>query len=62
MIHVDSVTVSGMVLSKVSHDILIPFKFQGLVFQSGTHELFSCSFDRTIKIWNVDELTYIETL
>lgn len=34
----------------------------GLVFQKGTHELFSCSFDRTVKIWNLNEMVYVETL
>ena len=36
--------------------------FQGLAFQVGSHELFSCSFDRTVKIWNLDEMAYVETL
>ena len=34
----------------------------GLKFRKGTNELFSCSFDRTVKVWNVDELSYVETL
>jgi len=33
-----------------------------LCFRSGTHQLFSGSHDRTLKIWNVDEMAYIETL
>lgn len=33
-----------------------------LAFQKGTHELFSGSHDRTIKIWNLDEMCYVETL
>jgi ribosomal RNA-processing protein 9 len=32
------------------------------VFQYGSHQLFSCSCDRTVKLWNVDEMAYIETL
>jgi ribosomal RNA-processing protein 9 len=31
------------------------------VFQYGSHQLFSCSCD-TVKLWNVDEMAYIETL
>ena len=31
-----------------------------LAFRRGTNQLYSCSADRTIKIW--DELTYVETL
>ncbi|KAJ3331683.1 pre-rRNA processing protein [Blyttiomyces sp. JEL0837] len=35
----------------------------GLAFRVGrSNQLYSCSHDRTIKLWNVDELTYIETL
>ena len=36
--------------------------FQGLSFRKGTHQLFSSSHDRSVKIWNVDDRTYIETL
>lgn len=35
---------------------------KGLAFCRGSHVLFSCSFDRTVKTWNVDEMTYVETL
>lgn len=31
-----------------------------LAFRRGTNQLYSCSADRTVKIW--DELTYVETL
>jgi len=34
----------------------------GLTFQSGTNQLFSCSDDRSIKIWSLDDRAYIETL
>lgn len=34
----------------------------GLAFREGTHELYSCSFDRTIKIWSVDDRAYMDTL
>jgi ribosomal RNA-processing protein 9 len=36
----------------------------GLAFRHGTHELFSASFDRTVKLWNVGEngIIYVETL
>lgn len=33
-----------------------------LVFRRGTNQLFSASKDRTVKIWSLDELAYIETL
>lgn len=33
-----------------------------LAFRQGTSELFSGSFDRTIKIWNVEDRTYMNTL
>jgi len=34
----------------------------GLVFRKKTHTLYSCSYDRSIKIWNLDEMAYVETL
>jgi ribosomal RNA-processing protein 9 len=35
----------------------------GLVFSGGrSNQLYSCAYDRTIKLWNVDEMSYIETL
>ncbi|KAJ3141048.1 pre-rRNA processing protein [Geranomyces variabilis] len=36
----------------------------GLTFRkvSGSNTLYSCSQDRTIKLWNVDEMSYVETL
>ena len=34
----------------------------GLAFRKKSHTLFSCSLDRAIKIWNLDEMTYVETL
>lgn len=34
----------------------------GLKFRSGSHELYSASLDRTIKLFDVDQLSYIETL
>lgn len=33
-----------------------------LAFRQGTAELFSGSFDRSIKIWNAEDRTYISTL
>jgi WD40 repeat protein len=33
-----------------------------LVFREGSTELFSGSFDRTVKIWNVEDRTYMNTL
>lgn len=34
----------------------------GLVFRRETHQLYSCSKDRSIKIWSLDEMAYVETL
>lgn len=34
----------------------------GLVFRKGTHELYSAAKDRSVKIWSVDELAYVESL
>ncbi|KAM0335765.1 hypothetical protein ACHAQA_000815 [Verticillium albo-atrum] len=34
----------------------------GLAFRRGTNQLYSCSRDRTVKVWSLDELAYVETL
>ncbi|KAJ4268342.1 pre-rRNA processing protein [Fusarium torreyae] len=34
----------------------------GLVFRRGTNQLYSCSKDRTVKVWSLDEMAYVETL
>lgn len=33
-----------------------------LTFRQGSSELFSGSFDRSIKIWNVEDRAYVNTL
>ena len=33
-----------------------------LSFRKGTNTLFSASLDRTVKVWNMDNLTYMDTL
>lgn len=33
-----------------------------LAFRRGTNQLYSCSSDRTIKFWSLDEMVYIQTL
>ncbi|CUS13708.1 unnamed protein product [Tuber aestivum] len=43
------------------------FKFHrgavtGLTFRRGTNQLYSCSADRSVKLWSLDELAYVETL
>ncbi|CAB3368616.1 Hypothetical predicted protein [Cloeon dipterum] len=47
-------------------DLLKTFKHQsavtGVVFRKGTHQLYSSSKDRSVKIWSLDEMTYIESL
>ena len=52
---------------KMSHQsnmsgYVLTLLLQGLAFRIGSHQLFSASHDRSVKIWNVDELAYIETL
>ncbi|KAH8664320.1 WD40-repeat-containing domain protein [Xylariales sp. PMI_506] len=34
----------------------------GLAFRRGTNQLFSASKDRTVKVWSLDDLAYVETL
>merc|ERR1712113_411422 len=34
----------------------------GLIFRESTHELFSCSMDRTVKIWSLNEQAYVDSL
>lgn len=36
--------------------------WQGLVFRQGGQELYSASADATVKVWNVDQMSYVETL
>ncbi|KAG5438678.1 hypothetical protein PCANB_002397 [Pneumocystis canis] len=33
-----------------------------LTFRKGTNQMYSCSSDRTIKIWSLNEMAYIQTL
>lgn len=33
-----------------------------LVFRKDSHQLFSASNDRSVKIWSLDEMAYIESL
>lgn len=37
-------------------------KLTGLAFRLNTHQLFSCSADRSVKVWSLDEMAYVETL
>lgn len=34
----------------------------GLCFVEGVNNLYSCSLDRTVKIWSMQEMTYVDTL
>uniref|UniRef100_A0A383W750 Uncharacterized protein n=1 Tax=Tetradesmus obliquus TaxID=3088 RepID=A0A383W750_TETOB len=34
----------------------------GLAFREGTHTLYSSGFDRTVKIWSLDDGAYVDTL
>uniref|UniRef100_A0A6U2FL69 Uncharacterized protein n=1 Tax=Chlamydomonas euryale TaxID=1486919 RepID=A0A6U2FL69_9CHLO len=33
-----------------------------LAFRDGSHQLFSASFDRTVKMWSLDDRAYMDTL
>jgi ribosomal RNA-processing protein 9 len=33
-----------------------------LAFRDGSHTLYSCGFDRTVKIWSLDDSAYVDTL
>ena len=51
-------------------DTLTPIRFfnhhrdavTGVAFRRGTNQLYSCSKDRTVKVWSLDEMAYVETL
>lgn len=32
------------------------------MFRRGTHTLYSASADRSVKVWSLDEMSYVETL
>ncbi|KAG5680767.1 hypothetical protein PVAND_010254 [Polypedilum vanderplanki] len=34
----------------------------GLAFRKDSHQMFSCSEDRTVRVWSLDEMVYVETL
>jgi ribosomal RNA-processing protein 9 len=34
----------------------------GLAFREGTHTLYSASYDRTVKIWSLENSMYVDTL
>jgi WD40 repeat protein len=34
----------------------------GLAFRPGSHTLYSCSYDRSVKIWSLDDAAYVDTL
>lgn len=34
----------------------------GLVLRRDSHQMFSCSEDRSVKVWSLDEMVYVETL
>lgn len=40
----------------------VAFHRRGGATTAGTYQLYSCSFDRTVKVWSVDEMAYVETL
>ncbi|XP_059471794.1 U3 small nucleolar RNA-interacting protein 2 [Neocloeon triangulifer] len=47
-------------------ELLKTFRHQaavtGLVFRRDSHQLYSCSKDRSVKIWSLDEMAFIESL
>ena len=34
----------------------------GCVFREGSYEVYSCSYDRSVKIWNIENLSLMDTL
>lgn len=34
----------------------------GLVFRKHTHTLYSASADASVKVWNLDDMAYVESL
>ena len=34
----------------------------GVAFRIGTHHLYTTSFDRMVKVWNLDDMAYVDTL
>lgn len=36
--------------------------FAGLVFRLNTQQLYSCSKDRSVKVWDLEQLGYVDTL
>eukprot|EP00210_Caulerpa_lentillifera_P001041 g1004.t1 len=34
----------------------------GVTFQKGSHQLFSCGYDRTVRVWNLDDFSFVDTL
>lgn len=34
----------------------------GLVFRQNSHTLYSCSKDCSVKVWSLNEMSYVETL
>ncbi|ORX93890.1 WD40 repeat-like protein [Basidiobolus meristosporus CBS 931.73] len=56
-----AVSSDGQYLASGGKDKLINI-WSGLAFRKGSNQLYSCSNDRSIKLWNIDELAYIETL
>lgn len=49
-------------LRSSSDSYQMSFPSQGLSFRKGSHDLYSASHDRSIKVWNVEENAYVETL
>lgn len=37
-------------------------KVTGLVFRRDSHDLYSSSLDRSVKVWSIDEMAYVESL
>lgn len=38
------------------------FFFKGLAFRQDFNQLFSASKDRSVKIWSLDEMAFVDTL
>jgi hypothetical protein len=49
-------------LRPMRRDVGVRACAQGLTFRDGTYQLFSSSYDRTVKHWSLDDLMYMDTL
>jgi len=51
-VHIIDTTSRRLIKSYDGHQEAI----SGMVFQAGTRKLFSCSYDRTVKVWDLEDV------